>query len=133
MARASCCCAAEGVLCSGEDPGHRSALGRSGSLFDGLGELLLRRGGECCALGGTRAIEVHWAAAGPGGLFKGAHAFDQHGWTAITSVLLEAKADPNKANDEGVTALIKAAEYGHEQCVRALTEAGSGERGLPSR
>ena len=34
-----------------------------------------------------------------------------------------ANADPNKANDQGVTALMKAAQNGHDPCARALLEA----------
>ena len=58
------------------------------------------------------------------------------GWTALMYAsqnghercaleLLKAKADPNKANDQGVTALMRAAKNGHEGCARALLEAGA--------
>ena len=37
--------------------------------------------------------------------------------------LLEAKASPNKANNDGATALMLACAANHDQCARALLEA----------
>jgi ankyrin repeat protein len=45
------------------------------------------------------------------------------GHEQIALVLLEAKADPNKAQPDGVTALMIAAVYGHEQVALVLLEA----------
>ena len=39
--------------------------------------------------------------------------------------LLVANADPNKANNNALTALMLSASGGHEQCVHALLEAGA--------
>ena len=52
------------------------------------------------------------------------HACDV-GHEQCARVLLEAKADPNKANNAGVTALMLSASDGHNLCVRALLENGA--------
>ena len=46
-----------------------------------------------------------------------------NGHELVARVLLEAKADPNKATKLGTTALMKASENGHELVARALLEA----------
>jgi ankyrin repeat protein len=48
----------------------------------------------------------------------------QSGYEQVALVLLEAKADPNKATPNGVTALMFAAQNGHEQVV-VLLKAGA--------
>jgi ankyrin repeat protein len=48
----------------------------------------------------------------------------QNGHEQVALVLLEAKADPNKATPNGVTALMFAAQNGHEQVV-VLLKAGA--------
>jgi ankyrin repeat protein len=49
----------------------------------------------------------------------------QDGHEQVALVLLEAKADPNKARFDGVTALMWAASNAHEQIALVLLEAGS--------
>jgi ankyrin repeat protein len=51
----------------------------------------------------------------------------QNGHELCLRVLLEAKADPNKATSDGETALMFAAQNGHELCLRVLLEAGAVE------
>jgi ankyrin repeat protein len=47
----------------------------------------------------------------------------QNGHEQVALVLLEAKADPNKAESDGVTALMLAAQNGHKQLALVLLEA----------
>ena len=48
------------------------------------------------------------------------------GHDEIVTALLIAKADEKIRNDEGKTALMLAAEGGHDETVRVLTQAGAG-------
>ena len=47
------------------------------------------------------------------------------GTAACARDLLEAGADPNKAKDNGFTALMYSCQNDHEHCARALLEAGA--------
>ena len=47
----------------------------------------------------------------------------QNGHEQCARALLEAKADPNKAEDGGFTALMWCCQKGNELCARALLEA----------
>jgi hypothetical protein len=57
----------------------------------------------------------------------------QNGHEQVALVLLEAKADPNKARSDGVTALMCAAQNGHEQVVVLLKAGADRNKELPVR
>lgn len=43
----------------------------------------------------------------------------------MISFLLDMGANPNVVNQQGQTPVVKAAEYGHVQCLQILADAGS--------
>lgn len=49
------------------------------------------------------------------------------GHDEVVTALLIAKADVKTKNDEGKTALMLAAEGGHDETVRVLTQGGAGK------
>ena len=50
------------------------------------------------------------------------HTSSSHHLDQVVRALLEAKADPEKVQADGVNALMLAAQIGHDLCARALLE-----------
>ena len=48
----------------------------------------------------------------------------------MISFLLDMGANPNVVNQQGQTPVMKAAEYGHIQCIEILADAGSDMAGI---
>lgn len=48
----------------------------------------------------------------------------------MASFLLDMGANPNVVNQQGQTPVMKAAEYGHVQCLQVLADAGSDMTGM---
>ena len=53
------------------------------------------------------------------------HTSCSHHLEQVARALLEAKADPEKVQADGVNALMFAAQNGHDLCARALLENGA--------
>jgi cytohesin len=73
----------------------------------------------------TIPSETAAAALPPQGGFSALHAAAREGDMPQLETLLNAAADPNQADDRGITALHLAAFFGHEQAARLLIEHGA--------
>jgi cytohesin len=78
------------------------------------------------AAGGGHLEMLQWARAnGCPWNEKELHIAAQNGHEAVVQSLIEAGADVNKVNDNGMTPLYVGAQEGHEAILQALIEAGA--------